>query len=154
MRLKRTAAIAVAIFAVLAATAFAASWHTGTYKGKTRQQVYAKGHFRKGHVRFRVTAARKVKGLRFEVLVKCADNSTTTWDVSRKAAVPVSKKGWFKLRTLTHGGTGRVHIAGRLKGKRAHGTLGRYDKEDAQGQEDPNGVKCRSGKVKWRAKLK
>lgn len=155
MRLKRTAAIAVAIFAVLAAAAFAANWHTGTYKGKTRQQVYAPNkHFRKGHIRFRVTAAGKVKGLRFEVLVRCSDNSTTTWDVTRKSAIPVSQKGWFKLRTLTHGGTGRIRLAGRLKGKRAHGTLRRYDRENSQGQEDPNGVKCHSGKVKWSTKLK
>ena len=168
MRMKRTVVLVVSLLVASATVAFAAtSWKTGNYAGKTDAKFCVKfkngscSKFAKGKISFRVNsnsvgapANAKSGQVKFQVREKCADKSFSNFNVRLDGEAALSSKGKFSSNVSTGGGTGKDKISGKVSGSHASGKLRRFDKEDAQGNEDPNGVKCDSGVVHWHAERK
>ena len=155
MRLKRAAATAAALLALTAGVALAASWETGDYKGRTEGKFKgADGKLRKGKISFTVKK-QSVAQIVYEIRTYCAATGAhTSFRVSHGGSLPLSPAGHFSGSAPSAGGTGRDRIAGTVSGSTATGTVRSYDREDRHGREDPNGVKCDSGKVGWTAHRK
>jgi hypothetical protein len=160
----RTAALLLSLLAISASIALAATtWKTGQYAGKTDGNycVHHDAHgkctkFRKGRISFHVGkdsvgAASGGGQIRFEVREKCQDGTFGNWAVVISGEVPLNGHGRFTYVVDTAGKTGKDRISGRVSGSEATGKLRRTDKEDATGNEDPNGVACDSGWVHWEA---
>jgi hypothetical protein len=156
MRLKTTLALAVALMIATAAVAVAAAkWQTGKYTGKTQgKYLPARGtKLRAAHISFTV-GKHKVSRIRVEIRVRCADDTHTSFVTAHGGSLTLNSKGRFSGGARSAGRTGRDNISGRVSGEHAAGIVRSYDKEDANGNEDPNGQKCDSGRIHWMAHKK
>ena len=157
MRIGRTIALALALLVAAAAIAPAAtrtaSWKTGDYAGTTEGQYKPSGTrpLRKARITFYV-GKHQVAKIRVEIRVKCADGGHTSFLTAHSGALPLDKNGRFGGGADTQ--TGRDNISGKVSGERASGRVRSYDTEDQNGNEDPNGQKCDSGRIAWKAHLK
>lgn len=156
MRLKISVALAVALLAATAAVALAAAkWETGQYTGKTQgKYLPANGtKLRTAHITFKV-GRHKVSRIRVEIRVRCADGSHTSFLTAHGGSLTLNGKGRFSGGARSTGRTGRDNISGHVSGDRAAGIVRSYDREDANGNEDPNGQRCDSGRIHWTAHKK
>jgi hypothetical protein len=156
MRLKRTVALAVVLLTATATVALAAAkWKTGNYTGTTQGKYFpANGSkLRKAHISFHV-GKHKVTKVRVEIRVTCADGSHTSFTTTHGGSLTLTPKGRFSGGARTDGRTGRDNISGKVSGDKASGTVRSYDKEDANGDEDPSGQRCDSGRIRWSAHKK
>ena len=157
MRVGRTIALALALLIAAAAVSPAATrnatWKRGDYVGTTAGFYKPSGNkpLRKAHISFYV-GAHKVAKIRVEIRVRCADGSHTSFLTAHSGALSLDKKGRFSGGADTQ--TGRDNISGKVSGDRASGRVRSYDREDQSGNEDPNGQKCDSGRIAWKAHLK
>jgi hypothetical protein len=157
--MKRIVLVALALLALSATAALAASWETGDYKGETDGKFFVPGkkgkpgHLRTARISFTVKQ-HKVGSIVFEVRVKCSDGSHTSWRVAHGGSLPLDSDGSFGGGAATDAGTGRDTISGKVSGTKASGTVRRHDKENSKGNEKSNGMKCDSGKVHWTAHKK
>jgi hypothetical protein len=146
----RTALLTVALLAVSATAALAAvTWQPGDYKGKTEGMFKPAGKpLRKAKISFHVGPHRITK-IKVEIRVKCADGNHTSFKTEHTGGLDIDVNGKFAGGAPTK--TGRDNIAGQVSGDHASGFVRSFDKEDANGNENKNGVKCDSGRVKWTA---
>jgi hypothetical protein len=150
---KRIALLTLALLAVTASVALAASWQTGDYKGTTagKFKPALNKPLRTARLNFHV-GAHKVSKIFVEVRLKCADGSHTSYQTQHGGTLDIGSDGHFKGGAKTVGGTGRDVIAGTVSGKTVTGYVRSYDVEDKQGNEDPHGQKCDTGRVTYTAK--
>jgi hypothetical protein len=154
MRVGRTIALALALLVAAAAVAPAATknagWKSGNYSGTTEGQYKPTGNkpLRKARITFYV-GKHQIAKIRVEIRVKCADGSHTSFQTAHSGALSLDKKGRFSGGADTQ--TGRDNISGKVSGTQASGRVRSYDKEDQNGNEDPNGQKCDSGRIAWTA---
>jgi hypothetical protein len=156
MRLKLGIALAVALLVATAAAALAAAkWQTGKYTGSTKgKYLPLRGpRLRTAHISFTV-GKHKVSKIVVEIRVTCADGSHTSFVTAHKGSLTLNKKGRFSGGAKSLGRTGRDNISGKVSGEEATGFVRSYDKEDANGNEDPKGQKCDSGRIRWNAHKK
>jgi hypothetical protein len=153
MSLRRIAGLALVILVASASVAFA-DRETGRYRGHSEGSYFSKkeGEFRSAKVGFVVTHSAVTK-IRFEVRVRCADGSHTSWVVKHGGSIPIGEDGRFSGHATTNGGTGTDTFKGRIRDGRASGALRRTIREDANGNETSGGQLCTSGRVEWKAHL-
>jgi len=159
MSLKRTIVLALALLALSAPIALAAvTWQRGDYKGKTEGKFKpaANKPLRQANISFHVGRKMvdgkfqpRVSQIKVEIRVKCADGSHTSFRTEHGGFLTIDANGHFAGGADTQ--TGRDNISGNVSGTHASGFVRSFDKEDRQGNEDPNGQKCDSGRVKWTA---
>ena len=150
---KRIALTTLAILALTAAVAFAASWQTGDYKGTTagKFKPALNKPLRAARLSFHV-GAHKISKIFVEVRLKCADGSHTSFRTAHDGTLDIDSTGHFKGGAKSVGGTGRDIIAGTVSGRTVTGYVRSYDLEDKQGNEKPGGQKCDTGRVTYTAK--
>jgi hypothetical protein len=146
----RVVLLTLALLAVSATAALAAvTWQPGDYKGKTEGMFKpASGKLRKAKISFHIGLHRITK-IRVEIRVKCADGNHTSFRTEHTGGLDINSNGKFAGGAPTK--TGRDNIVGQVSGTNASGFVRSFDKEDADGNEDPKGIKCDSGRVKWTA---
>lgn len=153
MRLARSTVLALALLAVAASAALAAvSWQQGDYAGTTAGTFKpATKPLRKARISFHVGPHRVTK-IVAEVRLRCADGSHTSLVTTHAGYLTIDANGKFAggAKTLT----GRDNVSGQVSGSTASGIVRSFDKENANGDEDPHGQACDSGRVKWSARLK
>ena len=149
----RTILLALALVAVSATAALAAAgWQTGDYAGTSGGKFKPAGKpLRKARVSFHV-AQHRITKVRVEIRVRCADGSHTSFVTQHDGFLTVDSNGKFAGGAATR--TGRDNISGRVTGTTASGIVRSFDREDANGNEDPTGQKCDSGRVEWTATKK
>jgi opacity protein-like surface antigen len=149
--MKRSIATAsgVAVLLVSAVGAQAvANIDSGKYKGKTN-----KGN----QITFKVTKGKKLthfthKGLK----MKCSDGDSFRLKKldSGKDKLSILDNGRFEFK-VTYDNGGKWKATGRIKGRKAKGTLKMTVRFNSDNQADPNGnIFCTSGKLKFTAKHK
>jgi hypothetical protein len=156
MRLKVSVALTMALLTATAAVALAAAkWETGNYTGKTEgRYLPANGtKLRTAHISFKVSKHR-VSRIRVEIRVRCEDRGHTSFVTAHGGFLTLNSKGRFSGGARSAGHTGRDNISGTVSGEHAAGIVRSYDREDANGNEDPSGQKCDSGRVRWSAHKK
>ena len=147
--MKRLIAIASGV-AVLLASAIGAQAVTnidsGKYKGKT-----SKGN----PITFRVTHSKKLTHFTHNKLkMKCSDGDSFRLSKLDSGAkrLSISPTGRFAF-TVTYSNGGEWVAKGRIKGRRAKGTLKMTVRFNSDDKPDPDGnIVCRSGKLKVKAK--
>jgi hypothetical protein len=160
MSLKRIILLTLALLAVSATAALAGvTWQKGDYKGKTEGKFKpaANKPLRQAKLSFHVGRHKlpngkfepRVSQIKVEMRVKCADGSHTSFRTEHTGYLTIDSNGHFAGGAPTQ--TGRDNIQGNVSGTHAAGFVRSFDKEDAQGNEDPNGQQCDSGRVKWTA---
>jgi hypothetical protein len=149
----RTILLALALLAASATAALAAAgWQTGDYGGTSGGKFKPAGKpLRKARISFHV-AQHRITNLRVEIRVRCADGSHTSFVTQNDGFLTLDSNGKFAGGAATK--TGRDNISGQVTGTSASGIVRSFDTEDANGNEDPTGQKCDSGRVKWTATKK
>jgi hypothetical protein len=154
MNFKRITVLALVLLALSATAALAGTaWQTGDYAGKTEGKYKPAGNkpLRKAKISFHV-GLHKVTKIRVEIRVKCADGSHTSFRTEHGGFLSLDANGKFRGGADTQ--TGRDNISGKVSGSTASGFVRSFDKEDQNGNEDPNGQKCDSGRINWTAAKK
>jgi hypothetical protein len=118
-------AVALLIGGAGSATAGKAKFKTGNYMGTTSQERV---------ILFKVTK-KKVKHISSGFTASCGINSETSGHSGK-----INKKGKFTAKTVEAGGASKTVIKGKLKGRKASGTM-RWTYEN-----------CDTGVIKWEAK--
>jgi hypothetical protein len=158
MKLKRIGAVALALLAVSATAAVAATWQTGDYKGKTDGKYCAKKTCRKSELRrarISFTVKRhKITNIHYEMRVHCKNGNHSSFLVEPTGSLPLDGDGKFSGSAPSPRGTGEDRISGKVGGTQASGTVRSFDKENAHHKESATGSKCDSGKVAWSTKKK
>jgi hypothetical protein len=153
VRLARIILLALALVVACASAAVAAGgWQTGDYAGTSGGKFKPAGKpLRKARVSFHVGQHRITK-VRVEIRVRCADGSHTSFVTQHDGFLTLDANGKFAGGAATK--TGRDNISGQVTGTSASGIVRSFDEEDANGNENPAGQKCDSGRVKWTAAKK
>ena len=134
-----------------AAQAATADVAPGRYEGRTDQ-----GQF----LTFRVTDDRRyaIQVAVGSVVVFCPDESQPAVPIrktSRSRRFRIDSKGRFTVRPASRTPAGDYVVRGRIKGRRATGTVRMKARVDANGEPSSTGeTACDSGTVPWSAKLK
>ena len=148
---RRIVVLALAIFAVSTTVAFA---ETNRFRGKTEGLFFTTSgqepHYRQATIKFTRTGNR-LTNFRWEIRVKCADDSHRSFVVKPTGFLTIDQDGRFAGRADTPGGTGFDRISGRIRDDRASGAVRRVIRLNSTGQETAGGQSCNSGRVAWKA---
>ena len=145
-------ALALVALLAFAVPAFAASFSTGDYGGRTKQKN-GKGKHRRisFHADF---DADEITGIKFVETGKCKDG-TTTIGKQKDLSAPVLANGTFTVKASSSNGGTKLSLKGKIAGTKASGSFivkSRYKKHATKPNKHGK-VRCSTGKVKWSAKL-
>jgi hypothetical protein len=158
VKLKRIGAVALALLAVSASAALAASWQKGDYKGKTDgkfcpKKACRKSELRRARISFTVRR-HKIDHIRYEMRVHCKNGNHSSFLVEPTGSLPLDADGKFSGSAPSPGGTGEDRLAGKVSGSTASGTVRSFDRENSKHDESATGSKCDSGKIAWSTRKK
>src|SRR2546421_7788664 len=139
MRGKRLPVAVLAAMLAVAAPAVAASFQTGHYAGKTKQDKT---------ISFGADAANsEIHNLKFAEKGACSDGGTSKGNQGPFNGVTVAADGTFSVQGKSASGATKLKLTGTIAGSKAHGNFKVTSRFTKSGKPSPSGsIKCSTGK--------